>query len=224
MSKRIDRTGERFGRLTIVRFAGVGKNWVGIWECICDCGNIVKVQYNNLYNGTTRSCGCLKREVTTKRSTKHGLSGGHGHYTRLYYIWLNMRRRCFSKKSLDYRYYGGRGITICAEWSDYANFYNWAMANGYRDDLTLERIDNNGNYEPSNCRWVTRKEQARNTRQNHLISFNGETKTLAEWAETYGLNRSALLARLQRGWPIELALTTPSRIGNRLKNILKEVI
>ena len=154
MSERINRTGERFGRLTVVRFVGTGKNWVGIWECVCDCGNTVNVQYNNLHGGTTKSCGCLKLEKLIKRSTKHGLTGGQGHYTRLYRIWLN---------------------------------------------------------EPLNCRWATRKEQARNTRQNRLITFNGQTKTMAEWAEYLSISHVMLRMRFHRGWPVERALTTPSR-------------
>lgn len=211
MSGRINRTGERFGRLVVVRFVGTGKNWVGIWGCICDCGNIVNVQYNNLYSGTTKSCGCLKREKTIKRSTKHGLTGGHGHYTRLYRIWLNMRRRCLSEKSQDYHHYGGRGIGICKEWNDYTTFHSWANANGYTENLTLERIDNNSNYEPSNCCWATRKEQSRNTRQNHLITFDGKTKTLAEWAEDIGISCTVLRMRFHRGWPVEKAFTAPVR-------------
>ena len=211
MSERINRTGERFGRLTVVRFVGTGKNWVGIWECVCDCGNTVNVQYNNLHGGTTKSCGCLKLEKLIKRSTKHGLTGGQGHYTRLYRIWLNMRRRCLSKSSSDYRYYGGRGISVSDEWDDYSVFHLWANENGYQDDLTLERKDNDGNYEPLNCRWATRKEQARNTRQNRLITFNGQTKTMAEWAEYLSISHVMLRMRFHRGWPVERALTTPSR-------------
>lgn len=208
MSKRTDRTGNRFGRLVVVRFVGVGKNWAGIWECKCDCGNTVEVLYNNLHTGTTKSCGCLKIEKTIKRSTKHGMTGGHGHYTRIYRIWLNMRRRCLSKKCQDYHYYGGRGITICPEWDDYAVFHSWAYANGYTDSLTLERIDNDGNYEPSNCKWATRKEQARNTRQNHYITYNDKTLTLMEWSEILGIHWGTLLGRLRRGWSIEKTLTT----------------
>jgi hypothetical protein len=205
----IDRTGERFGRLVITRFIRVDKNWNYIWECKCDCGNIINVRYNNLLNGSTKSCGCLKREKTIERSTKHGLSGGQGNYTRLYRIWLNMRRRCNNRRDQDYPYYGGRGIKVCKEWDNYAAFHDWAMKNGYADHLTLDRINNNGDYCPENCRWATRKEQARNTRQNHFITFNGKTMTIAEWAEYLGVSSTVLRTRLYRGWPIERALTRP---------------
>lgn len=205
----IDRTGERFGRLVITRFIRVDKNWNYIWECKCDCGNIINVRYNNLLNDSTKSCGCLKRERTIERSTKHGLSGGQGNYTRLYRIWLNMRRRCNNRRDQDYPYYGGRGIKVCKEWDNYAAFHDWAMKNGYADHLTLDRINNNGDYCPENCRWATRKEQARNTRQNHFITFNGKTMTIAEWAEYLGVSSTVLRTRLYRGWPIERALTRP---------------
>lgn len=205
----IDRTGERFGMLVITRFIRVDKNWNYIWECKCDCGNIINVRYNNLLNGSTKSCGCLKRERTIERSTKHGLSGSQGNYTRLYRIWLNMRRRCNNRRDQDYPYYGGRGIKVCKEWDNYAAFHDWAMKNGYADHLTLDRINNNGDYCPENCRWATRKEQARNTRQNHFITFNGKTMTIAEWAEYLGVSSTVLRTRLYRGWPIERALTRP---------------
>lgn len=205
----IDRTGERFGRLVITRFIRVDKNWNYIWECKCDCGNIINVRYNNLLNGSTKSCGCLKRERTIERSTKHGLSGGQGNYTRLYRIWLNMRQRCNNRRDQDYPYYGGRGIKVCKEWDNYAAFHDWAMKNGYADHLTLDRINNNGDYCPENCRWATRKEQARNTRQNHFITFNGKIMTIAEWAEYLGVSSTVLRTRLYRGWPIERALTRP---------------
>src|SRR5690554_5249310 len=183
MSKRINRAGERYGRLVVQRLVGVGKNWVGIWECKCDCGNVVRVQSNNLISGNTKSCGCLNLDAIMARNTKHGLSGGHGNYTKLYRTWLNMRRRCLSKKAADYKYYGGRGITICSAWDDYAAFHSWATGNGYADNLTLERLDNDGDYCPKNCCWADRKTQARNRRTNNIIAYKGESKTLTEWAE-----------------------------------------
>jgi len=120
-----------------------------------------------------------------------------------------MRRRCNNRRDQDYPYYGGRGIKVYKEWDNYAAFHDWAMKNGYADHLTLDRINNNGDYCPENCRWATRKEQARNTRQNHFITFNGKTMTIAEWAEYVGVSSTVLRTRLYRGWPIERALTRP---------------
>jgi len=217
IGKRIDRTGERFGRLTITGFIGVGKNWVGIWECKCDCGNIVNVRYNSLYSGYTRSCGCLKLEMLVARSTKHGLSGGHGNYTRLYQTWLHMRCRCLSPKSQDYKYYGERGVKICKEWEDYKAFHDWAYKNGYNDNLTLDRVDNNGDYSPENCRWATRKEQAMNQRTNRKLSLHGETKTVSEWSDITGLSSACIRNRIYRGWTEEKTLMTPKLRGGNDK-------
>lgn len=205
----IDRVGQRFGRLVVTSFAGVLPGWIKLWECRCDCGNAVTVRANNLTNGTTKSCGCLKMEILIQRSTKHGLTGGHGHYTRPYRIWLNIRRRCLSKKCQDWKFYGGRGITVCNEWDDYAVFFAWSMANGYEKHLTIERVENNKGYSPDNCKWATRKVQSNNRRSNHNIEFKGQVKTLQQWAEEIGMAYTAILGRINRGWPIEKALLTP---------------
>jgi hypothetical protein len=209
MNKNENIEGFRVGRLIVKKFLGSTDNWSGLWECECDCGKTVNVYSCYLINGGRKSCGCLKVDILRDRSTKHGLSGGAGHATRLYRIWLHMRGRCFSKDKSDYKHYGGRGITVCKEWDDYKSFYMWAYANGYKDDLTIERVNNDGNYEPSNCKWATRKEQSRNTRASHFITFNGIAKTLAEWSEDLGFSGNLLLMRLRRGWSVEKALTTP---------------
>lgn len=136
--------------------------------------------------------------------------GGYG--TRLYEIWRSLKKRCLNPKTEQYSNYGGRGITVCDEWRDsFQAFYDWAMANGYRDDLTLDRIDGNGNYEPSNCRWATWKEQQNNRRNNHFITYNGETKTLKQWSEQVGIDWDILYSRLKKGWSVEKALTTKAR-------------
>lgn len=138
---------------------------------------------------------------------KHGKKN-----TRLYRIWLQMKNRCFNIRTNRYKDYGGRGITICDEWkNDFTKFYDWSILNGYQKNLTIDRINNDGNYEPSNCRWVTVKIQNRNSRSNHLITFDNETHTLIEWCEIKGLTKAALQNRLRYGWSIEKSLTTPVR-------------
>lgn len=139
---------------------------------------------------------------------KHGLNE-----TRIYKTWVRMKVRCYNQNHDRYKNYGGRGITVCDEWkNDFKKFYEWAMKNGYSDDLTIDRIDVNGNYEPSNCRWITNKEQCNNRRNNHFITYNGKTQTVSEWAEEIGLDYNTLLVRINRlHWDIEKALTTPLR-------------
>lgn len=134
----------------------------------------------------------------------------HGHKNdRLYNIWARMKQRCENPKLYGYKDYGGRGITVCAEWHEFTPFYDWAMTHGYKENLTIDRIDLNGNYEPSNCRWVTMKVQANNKRRNHLITLNGETHTISEWARITGINKSTIRNRIVLyGWNIEKALTT----------------
>lgn len=127
-------------------------------------------------------------------------------YRRLYKIFAHMKERCYDINNKDYHMYGGRGIKICDNWlNDFQAFYNWAMENGYRDDLTIDRINNNDNYDPNNCMWATKKQQARNTRRNRLITINNETKCLAEWCEILNLKYDTVKRRLYRGWPIKKA-------------------
>ncbi len=204
MSKFIDLTGQHFGSLTVVERSENAKDGGAKWLCKCDCGNESIVSAGNLKSGHTQSCGCYEREQTIKRSTKHGKCG-----TRIYQVWRDMKNRCCRPLTHSYKTHGARGISVCAEWlHDFQAFYDWAMANGYADNLTLDRIDTNGNYEPSNCRWATQKEQANNKRNNHLVTYKGETKTITQWAETTGIKRQTIQKRLKNGWSVERTLET----------------
>lgn len=205
---RRDLTNQRFGRLLVVKFAGNGKNGIPMWECLCDCGNKKNVSTGHLVHGDTQSCGCLLAEARKLNNYIHGESR-----TRLYKIWVGIKSRCYDKQSRSFHKYGQRGITVCKEWCDYYEvFKEWAIANGYQDNLTLDRIDNEGNYEPSNCRWATQKEQQNNRRNNHLLTYNDETLTVSQWNEKLGFPRGTISQRLNKlGWSVEKALTTNLR-------------
>ncbi|MEK5139095.1 hypothetical protein MKZ18_06485 [Priestia sp. FSL W8-0001] len=177
-----DISGQRFGRLIAVDLvAEKGKRTR--WRCKCDCGGERLVPLNSLNSGKCKSCGCLRKENTSKTFKKHGLTD-----TRLYEIWLNMRNRCKNHKNSSFKNYGGRGIEISEEWDVFENFYKWSMENGYNDELSIDRINNDGNYEPSNCRWETREVQANNTRINVFTEVEGVTRTLSEHARHYNIN------------------------------------
>ena len=201
--------GKRFGRLVVVEFhhsSGGNKYWL----CKCDCGGEKIVRTNSLNYGSVRSCGCLQLETQRNNRTK-SIKHGHAHNERLYETWKNMRRRCSDPHNKRAAHYYDKGITVCEAWNDYATFRTWALQNGYRDDLTIDRIDNNKGYCPENCHWATAKQQANNQSRNRLITFNGCTKTMSEWADFVGLKYSVLNHRIQRGWPIAKALYTPQR-------------
>lgn len=190
--------GKQFGLLTVVAEAKkpIGRRQAH-WICRCDCGAITNpIDGFKLRSGEIKSCGCYKRELTIKRNTKHSLCN-----TRIYRIWVGMHERCYNRNSPKYHRYGGRGICVCDEWlNDIEAFYEWAMANGYQENLTIDRIDNDGNYEPSNCRWSTNEEQCNNREHNILITIGGETKTIAQWAKETGLKYRTIHARYNRGW------------------------
>ena len=201
MGARVDLAGQRFGRLMVLEECG-RKNGGVVWRCQCDCGNITEVRSNHLRKGAVVSCGCYNREVISVHDQTH---------TRLYRIWRCMRERCNNPASQEAERYGGRGIKVCKEWDDFEKFYEWAYANGYeekakRGDCTLDRIDNDGDYEPSNCRWADMKVQGRNRRNNRMLTFGGETHCMTEWAEMLGIKPSTISTRLRRGWSVEDAL------------------
>lgn len=208
--KQLNLTGKRFGKLVAIKTAGKTKNGAYLWQCKCDCGNEIIANVGNLKNGHTKSCGCLRVDRCKTNFTKHGLE-----HTRLYGIWSDMRLRCYDEKNIAYHRYGGRGITICDEWkNDVKAFYDWATANGYKDSLTIDRIDNDGNYCPENCRWATVKEQASNRRSNILVTHNGKTQTMKKWANEVGTPYKVVWARMQKlGWSAERALTEPVKKG-----------
>lgn len=199
---RNDLVNQVFDCLTVLRRSdnhGNGRKPVVKWECLCKCGKILPVKSDALLTGHTKSCGCQK--------IKHGYSNKE----RLYDTWKNMRRRCFDPKNIRYSKYGGRGITICSDWNEYINFRNWAMNNGYSDNLTIDRINVNGNYSPENCRWADAKVQANNVSRNHIIEFEGKKLTMSELAEHLNISYSTLQHRVYRGWDIKSIINTPQR-------------
>lgn len=185
--------GKKFGRLTILEECEErDKYHYKVYKCKCDCGNIIYVNSNKLKSGNTKSCGCLKIEKLTKHEKCN---------TRLYSIYYNIKSRCYNEHYRDYKDYGGRGITVCDEWKhDFKNFYNWAMDNGYKEGLTIDRIDVNGNYTPDNCRWATLKQQGNNKRNTVYLTYEGKTRSLSEWADELGVKYSRLYTRYRRKW------------------------
>jgi hypothetical protein len=198
----INLTGKKINRWTVIERSGAYNDGDAKWLCKCECGSIREVSGKGLRKGSSKSCGCYKREVNEKQGKILGAFGKvHGmEGTRLYRIWHGMKNRCNNVKVQDFASYGGRGITYCAEWGKFIPFMEWALANGYEEELQIDRIDSNGNYEPSNCRWVTPKDNCNNRRNNIRITINGTTQTQAEWAEQYGMSSETIYQRRKRGW------------------------
>ncbi len=203
-----DLTGKQFGRLTAVqRLPPHGKNSALMWACKCECGRTAVVRGTDLVNGHTMSCGCYRQMHKVIPNSQ----------LRLHRIWANMKQRCGNAKSKDYRYYGARGISLCGDWSEFENFFYWAMSNGYKEGLTIERIDNDGNYEPANCKWIPAAKQQTNTSRTKRYSLYGKTFTLAQLCRIYGQSRSTVEARLKKGIPIEKALKQNRRYAMNTK-------
>lgn len=189
-----DLSGQRFGRLVATSFLKKKSKsgTVIYWKCQCDCGNETTVSHGKLKTGHTKSCGCYRSDLGhSKKVIKN---------QRIYNIWINMRQRCKNMNDINYKNYGGRGITIYKEWDeDFQKFYDWSIANGYSDELTIDRMNNNGNYEPSNCRWATQEIQQNNRRNNIRINIYGENLTIKEISEKYNISKKILVARYNHG-------------------------
>lgn len=205
--KGINLTGRRFGRLTVIEPIGtIGLRYK--WRCKCDCGNEAVVLGNNL-GKSTFSCGCYARERSSERLATHRKSK-----TRLFPIWQSIKQRCENVQCHAYADYGGRGIKVCDEWdNDFTAFEKWAFSHGYdenaaRGQCTIDRIDVDGNYEPSNCRWITASEQQNNKRTRVEVEWDGRKMSVADWSRETGLSHSTILGRINRGWSAERALTT----------------
>lgn len=196
MSRAINLTGQTFGRLAVIS-RKPSNNRNAKWLCLCTCGKYIITNGYALRSGHTQSCGCLNREIVKNRCTTHGQYG-----TRTYKSWSEMRNRCNNSKDRVYKYYGSRGITICSRWENFESFF---ADMGLRPkNKSLERIDNNGNYEPLNCKWATAKEQARNTRANRIIIYGKKTQCLVAWAEELNIKYNTLWARLNK-YPAQVA-------------------
>lgn len=202
----IDLTGKKFGRLTVIRQDGRDDYGRIKWLCECECGRISTVIGNLLKNGTTKSCGCLRSEEVKSHGIRHGMSRSN-----VYYDWCNMKARCSNPNLANYKNYGGRGISVCERWvDDFQTFYDDVSELPYfgEDGYSLDRINNDGDYEPGNVRWADDVTQCNNTRRTILIEYDGRVLSLMEWARELGINHSTLYYRIKRGWDIERAFTT----------------
>ena len=197
--------GTRYGRLTIEKELEPLKH-VRRFLCRCDCGNetIVRMCHLRATKHPTISCGCYGKEQARRNGLKHGFASDKQPYEKLYRVWNRMKERCNNPNSDHYYLYGGRGISICDEWQhDYLAFREWALSNGYEEGLTIDRIDCDGNYEPSNCRWATHLEQQNNLRTNVNITYRNETYSIAAWARITGIQENTIRQRYHKGLPLE---------------------
>jgi len=194
-----DMTGMKFGKLFVSHLSGRKADKTAIWHCVCDCGETREVAGTGLRAGRHKSCGCASPKFTKERTTTHNMSR-----TKTYKIWAHMIQRCKNKKQVRYKDYGGRGITVCDKWLDFTNFY--ADMGECGPSLSIDRIDNNGNYEPSNCRWADAITQNNNTRKNRFVTANGKTMTIANWARLLNIKQNTIVTRLRRGWTDDQAI------------------
>lgn len=198
-----DISGQRFGRVLAIAYAGMNNSKHSVWNCLCDCGNYCQIEGTKLTQGKTKSCGCLSRERASIGNSTHGFST---HY--LWSTYYHLLTRCYNPKDKSYDRYGARGITVCDRWRE--SFANFIADMGERPDgCSIDRIDNDGPYSPENCRWATISEQNSNTRQNHYLTYGGETMTIAQWGLRLGMSRQTIYSRLRYGWSVERILTEP---------------
>jgi hypothetical protein len=199
-----DYSGQVFGRLTAIELVSrdESSNNRHIWRFLCECGTIKDIRIPTVRNGTTKSCGCIAKETLIRRNTVHGLSRSN---KKEYRSWKDMRARCFNPMDTDFHSYGGRGITVCERWNDFASFFA-DMGKKPTPKHTIDRVDVNGNYEPSNCRWADAETQANNKRNNRKLEHNGETKTLSQISRDNNIERRVVSYRLGVGMNIEEAV------------------
>ena len=203
---------KRFGRWIVVEKTNKRSSESIVWLCKCDCGNIKKIRSSSLTHGETLSCGCLRKELFKNRTTRHGM-----YNTSTYRAWCGMKSRCNNQKNKRYYDYGGRGISVCERWNNFENFYKDM---GIKPKgKSLDRIDNNKGYEPSNCKWSIPIEQLNNTRRNSYITYRGNTKTVAEWARYLGVEYGAIHTRVIRGWAAEKIIEKSVGVYNKNKTI-----
>lgn len=206
-----DLSGKKFGRLTVIEHKGSDKKNQSLWRCVCDCGNEHITTGHQLIRGACKSCGCLKNELSSERLKKHG-----GSRSRLYRIYEAMKQRCYNENHNHYKNYGGRGISVCDEWKNsFEAFQRWAIHNGYNENLTIDRININGNYDPQNCRWITNFEQQQNRTNSHIVKYKGEKFTISQLARKSNMKPNVIERRLKSGWDIETAINQPIRKLNR---------
>lgn len=202
-----DLTGQRFGYWTVL-YRAENKGDRAAWYCRCDCGTERVVSSALLLSGESLSCGCYNRKMSSIKGSTHGMSG-----TRIYSIYQGMKDRCYNPNNKKYHLYGGRGIKVCDEWlgeQGFIHFMKWALDNGYDKSLSIDRYPNkDGNYEPSNCRWATYEEQSNNLKTNHLVTYKGETHTIAEWSKITGINKNTLWYRVQNSWSEDRIFSPP---------------
>ena len=205
----MDLVGNRYGDLTVIKQVGKASDGHLLWLCLCDCGNETTVSQNHLRRkiGGTKRCAECGKKSSAEKNKIHGDFG-----TRLYSIYYGMLDRVNNTNSCNYARYGARGITVCKEWVEsYLAFKKWAILNGYSEELSIDRIDVNGNYTPQNCRWATPKMQGNNRRDCRYITIDGETKTITEWGECVGLSATAIRNRINKGYSNRDAIFTPYR-------------